>query len=82
MKAIIVGAGRGIRLMPETEGIPKCMMDGVGVQRVLDWILGWLSHAGINDIVFIGGYHMERVVQAYPHLRFHNTIPSGQIIAF
>ena len=30
MKAIIIGAGQGIHLMPETEGIPKCMMDGMG----------------------------------------------------
>ena len=74
MKAIIIGAGRGIRLMPETEGIPKCMMDGVGGQRVLDWILDSLAHAGIDDVVFIGGYQMKRVLQAYPHLRFyHNT---------
>ena len=74
MKAIIIGAGRGIRLMPETESIPKCMMDGVGGQRVLDWILDSLAHAGIDDVVFIGGYHMEKVLQAYPHLRFyHNT---------
>lgn len=74
MKAIIIGAGRGIRLMPETEGIPKCMMDGVGGQRVLDWILDSLAHAGIDDVVFIGGYHMEKVVHAYSHLRFyHNT---------
>ncbi len=40
MKAIIVGAGRGIRLMPETEGIPKCMMDGVGGQCVLEKNIG------------------------------------------
>ena len=59
MKAIIIGAGRGIRLMPETESIPKCMMDGVGGQRVLDWILDSLRHAGIDDIVFIGGYQEE-----------------------
>ena len=73
MKAIIIGAGRGIRLMPETESIPKCMMDGVGGQRVLDWILDSLAHAGIDDIVFIGGYHMGKVVQAYPHLRFYEN---------
>ncbi len=73
MKAIIMGAGRGIRLMPETESIPKCMMDGVGEQRVLDWILDSLTHAGIDDIVFIGGYHIEKVMQAYPHLRFYNN---------
>ena len=72
-KAIIIGAGRGIRLMPETESIPKCMMDGVGGQRVLDWILDSLAHAGIDDVVFIGGYHMEKVVRAYPHLRFYNN---------
>jgi choline kinase/ubiquinone/menaquinone biosynthesis C-methylase UbiE len=73
LKAIIIGAGRGIRLMPESEGIPKCMIDGIGGQRVLDWILDSLAHAGIDDVVFIGGYHMEKVVQAYPHLRFYNN---------
>ena len=82
MKAIIIGAGRGIRLMPETESIPKCMMDGVGGQRLLDWILVSLAHAGIDDIVFIGGYHMEKVVQAYPHLRFYENAdwPNNNIL--
>ena len=73
MKAIIIGAGRGIRLMPETKNIPKCMMDGIGGQRVLDWILDSLAHAGIEDVVFIGGYHMEKVAQTYPHLRFYEN---------
>ena len=74
MKAIIIGAGRGIRLMPETESIPKCMMDGIGGKCLLDWILDSLAHAGIDDVVFVGGYQMEKVVRAYPHLRFyHNT---------
>lgn len=73
MKAIIMGAGRGIRLMPETESMPKCMVDGVGGQRVLDWILDSLTHAGIDDIVFIGGYRIEKVREAYPHLRFYNN---------
>jgi choline kinase/ubiquinone/menaquinone biosynthesis C-methylase UbiE len=49
------------------------MMDGMGGQHVLDWILESLAHAGIEDIVFIGGYHMDKVVQAYPHLRFYNN---------
>ena len=82
MKAIIIGAGRGIRLMPETESIPKCMMDGMGGQRVLDWVLNSLTHAGIDDIVFIGGYQMEKVVQAYPHLRFYHNAewPNNNIL--
>jgi len=73
MKAVVIGAGRGIRLMPETESYPKCMMDGLGGRRVLDWILDSLASAGIDDIVFIGGYHMEKVVNAYPQLRFYHN---------
>ena len=59
--------------MPETESLPKCMMDGIGGQRVLDWILDSLAHAGIEDVVFIGGYQMGKVVQTYPHLRFYES---------
>lgn len=73
MKAIIIGAGRGIRLMPETKNIPKCLMDGIGGQCVLDWILDSLTNAGIDGVVFIGGYQIEKVMQAYPHLRFYNN---------
>lgn len=73
MKAIIIGAGRGIRMMPETENYPKCMMDGIGGKRLLDWILDSLAHAGIDDVVFIGGYHMEKVMQVYPQLRYYNN---------
>ena len=72
MKAIIIGAGRGNRLMPLTNGLPKCMLE-VGSKRVLDWILEALTASGIDDVVFIGGYQMEKVTQDYPHLRFcHN----------
>ena len=73
MKAIIVGAGRGIRLMPETRSYPKCMMDGLGGRRVLDWILDAFSRNGIGDISFIGGYHMDKIVAAYPGLRYYTN---------
>ena len=73
MKAIIIGAGRGIRLMPETRSYPKCMMDGLGGRRVLDWMLDACTQNGVEDIVFIGGYHMEKVVEAYPYLRFYTN---------
>ena len=73
MKALTIGAGRGIRLMPETECIPRCMMDGIGEQRVLDWILDSLAHAGIDDVVFIGRYQEEShaVLPALAVLRKH-----------
>ena len=73
MKAIIIGAGRGNRLMPLTDGLPKCMME-VGDKRVLDWMLEALTTSGITDIVFIGGYQIQEIKLAYTNLRFcHNT---------
>jgi choline kinase len=73
MKAIIIGAGRGIRLMPETEYTPKCMLGGIGGRRVLDWILDSLEYAGIDETIFIGGHQMSVVEQAYSGLRFYEN---------
>jgi len=38
VKAIIIGAGRGRRLMPLTEEVPKCYAE-IGGRRILDWAL-------------------------------------------
>lgn len=73
MRAIIIGAGRGQRLMPTTAGVPKCFAE-VGGRRLLDWALGALAGAGIADICFVGGYQIDKVRRAYPQLTFrHNT---------
>ena len=37
------------------------------------WILDSLTHAGVDDIVFVGGYRIETIAQAYPHLRFYSN---------
>lgn len=73
MKAIVIGAGRGRRLMPLTEDVPKCYASIAG-RRILDWTLDALRAAGLRDIVFVGGYRIERVQADYPGLRFcHNA---------
>lgn len=73
MKAIIIGAGRGRRLMPLTKDTPKCFAE-IGGKRILDWALEAFASAGLGDVVFIGGYQIERVRMAYPHLTFcHNV---------
>jgi choline kinase len=73
VKAIIIGAGRGRRLMPLTGDVPKCYAPIAG-RRILDWTLDALRGAGLADIVFVGGYRMERVQADYPGLRFcHNA---------
>ncbi len=73
MKAIIIGAGRGERLMPLTTDAPKCLAE-IGGKRILDWALEAFDSAGIREVVFIGGYQIEKVRSAYPSLTFcHNS---------
>ncbi len=69
MRAIIIGAGRGQRLMPTTENAPKCYAE-VGGRRILDWIVEAFTANGIDDIVFIGGYLIEPIQADYPQFTF------------
>ena len=73
MKAIIIGAGRGRRLMPTTADTPKCYAEVRG-RRLLDWCVGAFDDAGIRDICFIGGYQIDKVRRDYPAFTFrHNA---------
>jgi L-glutamine-phosphate cytidylyltransferase len=82
MQAIIIGAGRGQRLMPTTADTPKCFAE-VGGRRILDWTLAALRESGVDRIAFIGGYQIDKVRTAYPELTFrHNTDwPNNNILA-
>lgn len=73
MQAIIIGAGRGARLMPTTADAPKCFAEVRG-QRILDWTLAAFRASGIDRIAFIGGYQIDKVRDAYPELTLrHNA---------
>ncbi len=72
MKAILIAAGRGRRLMPLTEDVPKCYTPVAG-RRILDWCLDALGAGGLTDVVFIGGYRIDRVRADYPHFAFREN---------
>jgi L-glutamine-phosphate cytidylyltransferase len=73
MRAIIIAAGRGRRLMPTTAETPKCFAEVQG-RRLLDWALAAFGRAGVNDICFIGGYQIDKVKRDYPNFTFrHNA---------
>jgi L-glutamine-phosphate cytidylyltransferase len=82
MKAIIIGAGRGSRLMPTTADTPKCFAE-VQNRRILDWTIDAFKQNGITNIHFIGGYQIEKVKAAYPQFSFfHNQDwPNNNILA-
>ena len=60
MKAIIVAAGRGRRLGPETAEIPKCMVEVRG-RPILHRQLEALAAAGATDFVIVRGYLGDRI---------------------
>ena len=73
MQVIIIGAGRGQRLMPTTANVPKCFAEVDG-RRILDWTLHAFAENGLDRICFIGGYKIDKVREAYPQFTYrHNT---------
>jgi choline kinase len=65
VKAIIVAAGRGRRLGPETAEIPKCMV-AVGGRPILHRQLAALAAAGADDVVIVRGYLGDRIAPPAP----------------
>ncbi len=73
MRVIVIGAGRGRRLMPTTADAPKCFAEVSG-KRLIDWALEAFSASGLSDICFIGGYQIDKVRADYPQFTFrHNA---------
>jgi N-acetyl-alpha-D-muramate 1-phosphate uridylyltransferase len=63
MKAMILAAGRGERLRPLTDRMPKPLVPVAG-RPLLFHQLGWLAAAGIHDVV-INLHHLgEQIVDA------------------
>ena len=60
MKAIILSAGHGRRLLPMTANIPKCLLDIHG-RTVVEWQIDHLIENGINDITVVVGYGADQV---------------------
>ena len=60
MKATILAAGRGKRLRPLTDNMPKCLLN-VGNRRIIEYQLESLSRLGIKDIVIVTGHLAEKV---------------------
>jgi choline kinase len=72
MQVIVIGAGRGRRLMPTTADAPKCFAEVAG-KRLLDWALEAFAASGLDRVCFIGGYKIEKVQQDYPSFTFRHN---------
>ena len=56
MRAIILSAGRGSRLLPLTAARPKCLLEVAGGLSVVRHQIGALARAGVDDVTVITGF--------------------------
>jgi choline kinase len=68
MKAIVLCAGQGRRLLPLTDALPKCLLPVDGPTTVLDHQLNALARAGLPRALVVIGFGAERVEE---HLATH-----------
>ncbi len=84
MRALILGAGRGTRLRPLTEGLPKILVPVHGVP-MLDRLRAYLGRHGCDALALNTHHlpaavraHLERSAPALPALRiFHEPVLLG-----
>ncbi len=68
MKALILAAGRGLRLWPYTANLPKCLLR-IGQTSILERQFYNLEQAGIHKVVLVCGFGVDRIrdtVETYP----------------
>ncbi|MCX6776223.1 MAG: nucleotidyltransferase family protein [Candidatus Micrarchaeota archaeon] len=64
MKAIILAAGKGVRLRPLTYGIPKPLLP-VGGKPVIDFVIDNLLTCKEIDTIYVGVSHMQNMISSY-----------------
>ncbi len=60
MYALILAGGKGERLRPLTDNLPKPMVPLCG-RPILAHQVDWLKGAGVTDVVFLAGYLWESI---------------------
>jgi len=68
MRAVLLSAGQGSRLLPLTKKQPKCLIEIAG-RTMLGWQVEALRLAGVTEIVVVTGFCEESVRQHLDTLR-------------
>jgi choline kinase len=55
MKAVILSAGQGSRLLPLTADRPKCLLP-LGSKTLLEWQIDVLTRCGVDDVAVVVGF--------------------------
>ena len=68
MKAIILAAGTGTRLMPLTKDIPKPLLE-IGNTSLMERMMITCMSNGVNEFVVVLGHKKERVLDTIDYLK-------------
>lgn len=69
MKAIIMAAGKGVRMMPLTADKPKVMVE-VNGRPFLYYVIERMKKAGFSDFGIVVGYRKESIMKHFTGVKF------------
>jgi len=69
--ALIIDSERGSRRLDNTRSKPSSLQIVNPSRTVLDWALHSLANCGIHHVIYVGGYHIQKVIEKYPNLSYH-----------
>ncbi len=64
IKAIILAAGKSVRLYPYSQDLPKSLIP-IGDKSILQYAIDTLKHSGINDILVVTGFQDQKLRDAF-----------------
>ena len=73
MKVVILAAGKGTRMLPLTEDIPKVLVE-INGKPFLYYVLKNLQRAGYNDFGIVVGYKKEKIETFLEQYGFKATL--------
>ncbi len=73
MKAIIMAAGKGTRMLPLTENIPKVLLE-INGKPFIYYVLENLIKAGFTEFGIVAGYMKEKIAEFIKEFGYNATI--------
>jgi len=71
MKALILAGGRGKRLRPITDSIPKPLIQ-INNKPLIEWSIKYLKKYGINEIIICSGYRSKQIEKYLKKKKYFN----------
>lgn len=78
MQAILLCGGKGERLRPLTQVLPKPLVPIKG-RPIVDYIVNHLKKFGINKIIVTAGYQAHKLVEHFSNMSLATVVDSGDV---